>query len=264
MRHRQAGLLGKVARRLSSSVCVHECCPSPILGNCLVSSLIRRELVPILAPGTAYPSPPYVALHRRQDKGKDTAEHGGRCLPHSTRPVRRLYSSQPMPLHPRALPGGFIPPCLPISAKQPPIGREWLIEIKHDGFRIIARKVGKRVKLYSRPGNDLTYRFPLIVEAMAKLRSRSCIIDGEAVACRDNGMASFDRIRYRRHDDEVFLYAFDLIELNGDDLRRDKLAVRKATLERLLARAASGPSLQRASRQGGWPARLPTRLQSWA
>ena len=53
-------------------------------------------------------------------------------------------------------------------------------------------------------------------------------------------MASFDRIRYRRHDDVVFLYAFDLIELNGDDLRRDPLGVRKARLERLLARAASG------------------------
>jgi bifunctional non-homologous end joining protein LigD len=80
------------------------------------------------------------------------------------------------------------------------------------------------VRLYSRPGNDLTYRFPLIVESLARLRSRSCLIDGEAVACDDHGMPSFDRIRYRRHDSSVFLYAFDLIELNGDDLRRDKLA----------------------------------------
>jgi ATP-dependent DNA ligase len=60
-------------------------------------------------------------------------------------------------------------------------------------LRIIARKDGKRVRLYSRPGNDLTYRFPLIVEAIAKLRSRSCIIDGEAVACGEDGIASFDR-----------------------------------------------------------------------
>jgi len=51
------------------------------------------------------------------------------------------------------------------------------------------------VKLYSRPGNDLTYRFPLIVEAIAKLRSRSGIIDGEAVACGEDGIASFDLIR---------------------------------------------------------------------
>jgi bifunctional non-homologous end joining protein LigD len=90
------------------------------------------------------------------------------------------------------------------------------------------------------PGNDLTYRFPLIVEAVAKLRSQSCIIDGEAVSCGDDGIASFDRIRYRRHDADVFMWAFDLIELNGDDLRRDPLNVRKATLASVLARAAPG------------------------
>jgi ATP-dependent DNA ligase len=132
---------------------------------------------------------------------------------------------------PRALPAGFIAPCLPTNASQPPSREQWLHEIKHDGFRVIARKDGKWVKLYSRPGNDLTYRFPLIVEAVAKLRSQSCIIDGEAVSCADDGIASFDRIiRYRRHDADVFMWAFELIELNGDDLRRDPLNVRKATL----------------------------------
>jgi len=140
----------------------------------------------------------------------------------------------------RALPAGFIVPCLPTSAPQPPSGEMWLHEIKHDGFRVVARNDGKRVRLYSRPGNDLTWRFPLIVEALAGLRTRSCIIDGEAVACGDDGIASFDRIRHRHHDADVFLYAFDLIELNGDDLRRDPLAVRKATLATVLARAAPG------------------------
>jgi len=94
------------------------------------------------------------------------------------------------------------------------------------------------VRLYSRPGNDLTYRFALIVEAMARLRSRSCIIDGEAVACDDSGVPSFDRIRYRRHDASVFLYAFDLIEVDGDDLRREPLDTCKTTLASLLKRAA--------------------------
>jgi bifunctional non-homologous end joining protein LigD len=96
------------------------------------------------------------------------------------------------------------------------------------------------VRLYSCPGNDLTYRFPLIVETLARLRSRSCIIDGEAVACDDNGVTSFNRVRYLRHDESIFLYAFDLIELNGDDLRRDPLEDRKATLEMILARAGPG------------------------
>jgi bifunctional non-homologous end joining protein LigD len=141
---------------------------------------------------------------------------------------------------PRNLPAGFIAPCLPTKTDKLPSGGRWLHEIKHDGFRVIARKNAAQVRLYSRPGNDLTHRFPLIVETLARLRSRSCIIDGEAVCCNDNGVASFDRIRYRQHDGSVFLYAFDLIELNGDDLRRDPLEVRKATLASVLAKAAPG------------------------
>jgi bifunctional non-homologous end joining protein LigD len=140
----------------------------------------------------------------------------------------------------RVLLAGFVAPCLPTRAPQPPLGAIWLHEIKHDGFRVIARKQDKRVKLYSRPGNDLTYRFPLIVEALARLRSRSCIIDGEAVACGEDGVASFERIRHRLNDASVFLYAFDLIGLDGEDMRRDPLVVRKATLMALLARAARG------------------------
>jgi ATP-dependent DNA ligase len=81
-----------------------------------------------------------------------------------------------MSLYSRPLPPGFIAPCLPTNASAPPSGKLWLHEIKHDGFRVMARKAGERVRLYSRPGNDLTYRFPLIVEALAKLRSQSCII----------------------------------------------------------------------------------------
>jgi bifunctional non-homologous end joining protein LigD len=140
----------------------------------------------------------------------------------------------------RALPAGFIAPCLPTETDKLPSGGLWLHEIKHDGFRVIARKDGDRVRLYSRPGNDMTRRFPLIAEALMGLRSRSCIIDGEAVACDENGLPSFERIRYRQHDGDVFLYAFDLIELNGDDLRRDPLQVRKATLASIVARARPG------------------------
>src|SRR5713226_4563343 len=109
-----------------------------------------------------------------------------------------------MSLRSHPLSAGFIAPCLPTSAVHPPSGGLWLHEIKHDGFRCIARKDGKRVRLYSRPGNDLTHPFPLIVEALARLRSGSCIIDGEGVACVDDGIASFDRIRHNRYDDSVF------------------------------------------------------------
>jgi bifunctional non-homologous end joining protein LigD len=73
-----------------------------------------------------------------------------------------------------------------------------------------------------------------------KLRTPSCIIDGEAVCCDDDGRPSFERIRYRQHDAGVFLYAFDLIELGGDDLRREPLDVRKATLRSLLVKVGPG------------------------
>jgi bifunctional non-homologous end joining protein LigD len=135
----------------------------------------------------------------------------------------------------RTLPVGFSAPWLPTKTDKLPSGDGWLHEIKHDGFRIIARK-NERVRLY----NDLTHRLRLIVETLARLRSRSCIIDGEAVACDDNGVASFDLVRHQRANGSIFLYAFDLIELNGDDLRRDPLEVRKATLASIVAKASPG------------------------
>jgi hypothetical protein len=81
---------------------------------------------------------------------------------------------------------------------------------------VIAGKDSDRVRLYSRPGNDLTGRFPLIVGAVAGLRPRSCIIDGEAVACSADGIACFEMIRRWATDDSVFMWGFELIELNGE------------------------------------------------
>ena len=150
----------------------------------------------------------------------------------------------------RVLPAGFVPPCLPTKARQPPSGELWLHEIKHDGFRVIARKNGKHVRLYSRPGNDLTYRFALIVGTVARLRPRSCIIDGEAVCCDDNGMPSFDRIRYLRYDASVFLFAFDLVRLNGEDQRASRWSARIERRFRLdAARRRSSSDLGASSRR---------------
>ena len=75
-------------------------------------------------------------------------------------------------------------PCLPTKTDKLPSGGPWLHEIKHDGVRIIARKDGERVRLYSRPGNDFSRRFPVIVDALPRLRSRSCIIDGTSSGSR--------------------------------------------------------------------------------
>jgi bifunctional non-homologous end joining protein LigD len=86
----------------------------------------------------------------------------------------------------RILPSGFVPPCLPTKTERPPSGDLWLHEIKHDGFRVIARKDGAKVRLYSRPGNDLTYRFPLIMESLASLalsRMASTASDAVSFTC---------------------------------------------------------------------------------
>jgi bifunctional non-homologous end joining protein LigD len=80
-----------------------------------------------------------------------------------------------------------VEPCLPRSAKEPPAGAEWIHEIKHDGFGVMAQREGQRVRLISRNGRDLTYRFPLIATAMAALPVTSCLIDGEAIVCDGNG-----------------------------------------------------------------------------
>jgi bifunctional non-homologous end joining protein LigD len=70
------------------------------------------------------------------------------------------------------------------------------------------------------------------------LQVRSVLIDGEAVACDGDGMPVFDRLRYRRADQHVFLFAFDLIELNGTDLRREPIEMRTRELGKLLRWAA--------------------------
>jgi bifunctional non-homologous end joining protein LigD len=96
------------------------------------------------------------------------------------------------------------------------------------------------VRLITCNGHDWTGRFPLIAEAAGTLRARSFLIDGEAVACGRDGVPSFDRLRYRRGDGTVFLYAFDLLELNGQDMRREPLEVRKGALSTVLGKAGAG------------------------
>src|SRR5215218_9781566 len=138
---------------------------------------------------------------------------------------------------------GFIQPCQPMAAPRPPSGADWLHEIKHDGCRIIARRDGARVRLFTRNGNDWTERFPLVVEAIGALKVNSCIIDGEITVCRPDGVTSFELLRSgRKIKPEAVLHAFDLIELDGDDLRREPIEMRKQRLQRALRH--HGPAVQ--------------------
>jgi bifunctional non-homologous end joining protein LigD len=77
----------------------------------------------------------------------------------------------------------------------------------------------------------------LVVEAVNHLKVRSCLIDGEVVCCDERGLATFQLLRHRRNEPQAFLYAFDLLELDGADLRREPNEVRKATLASILRKS---------------------------
>ena len=141
-----------------------------------------------------------------------------------------------------ARPSGFVEPCRPSRAPRPPSGPDWIHEIKHDGFRIMVRREGSRVRLFTRGGHDWADRFPAIVAAASTISAGSFLIDGEAVVCRDDGVSDFNALRSRRRDHDVVLIAFDLIEWQGDDLRNEKLIDRKQRLAKLLTR--SGAAIQ--------------------
>src|SRR6478609_2029200 len=107
----------------------------------------------------------------------------------------------------------FVEPCLPSPADTPPSGSNWVHEIKHDGYRLMARRDPVGIRLITRRGNDWSDRFPLVVEAVNHLKVRSCLIDGEVVCCDERGLAAFNLLRRRRNEADAFLYAFDLLEL---------------------------------------------------
>ena len=85
----------------------------------------------------------------------------------------------------------FIEPCLPSPADEPPSGPNWIHEIKHDGYRLMARRDAVGIRLLTRSGNDWSNRFPLVVEAVNHLKVRSCLIDGEVVCCDERGLAVY-------------------------------------------------------------------------
>jgi bifunctional non-homologous end joining protein LigD len=100
---------------------------------------------------------------------------------------------------------GFIEPCLPFPAARPPSGPGWIHEIKHDGYRLMARRDPLGIRLLTRNGHDWAPRYRLIVEAVNRLKARSCLIDGEAVACDENGLAVSEQLRRKPSGEHVFL-----------------------------------------------------------
>jgi bifunctional non-homologous end joining protein LigD len=140
---------------------------------------------------------------------------------------------------------GFVDPCIPALGGKPPSGTDWVHEIKHDGHRLIVRRDGPTVRLFTRRGYDWTERYPAIAGAAAKLRARSFTLDGEAVVCGTDGVAVFNALHRPRRASDAILFAFDLIELDGEDFRLLPLSKRKTRLARLISRVAPGIELTR-------------------
>jgi bifunctional non-homologous end joining protein LigD len=130
--------------------------------------------------------------------------------------------------------------CIPTRGTKVPRTPDWLHEIKYDGYRLRVERDGDRVRLLTRNGFDWTKRYPWIVEAALKNRIKQFVIDGEAVILGVDGVPDFNALHSRKHDDEVQLYAFDILALDGDDLRPLPLSLRKTNLARLLARRPEG------------------------
>jgi ATP-dependent DNA ligase len=130
--------------------------------------------------------------------------------------------------------------CLPTAGKVVPSAPEWFHEIKYDGFRLRLERDGARVRLITRGGYDWTKRYPRIVEAALKNRQARFVIDGEAIIRGVDGYSDFNALHSGRHNDEVELVAFDILALDGDDLRTLALSLRKTNLQRLLARRPDG------------------------
>ena len=137
----------------------------------------------------------------------------------------------------RALIPQFVAPELATLDTEVPTGRDWLHEVKYDGYRIIARKAGDDITLFSRSGLDWTVRFPAIAEALLSLPANIALIDGEAAFVLPSGITDFKSLQ--EHIDTpnpaIRYFVFDLLALDGKDWRKKPLKERRAQLAKLLA-----------------------------
>ena len=140
----------------------------------------------------------------------------------------------------KRLPAGFVVPAQPIRAARPPSGPDWVHEIKHDGYRLIVCRDGPTVRLYTRNAYDWTARLASIAIAAEHIKAKSFTIDGEGVVLGPDRLSRFDDLRRRVAARAAVLYAFDLIEHDGRDLRDLPFLDRKAALARLLRDTEAG------------------------
>ena len=189
--------------------------------------------------------------HARKERDK-----GGRRPPPETKtavdsPRQQLKRTQPAKTS-RAQPKAdspmpeFVPPQLCVNGDKPPSGARWLHEIKFDGYRIQVRVEGRHVALRTRTGLDWTVKFPAVAKAVRGLPD--AILDGEVVALDAQGRPDFPALQAvlaAEKTDALVFFAFDLLFLDGEDLRKVPLEQRKAKLDEVLAARRTGKRIVR-------------------
>jgi DNA ligase D-like protein (predicted ligase) len=130
----------------------------------------------------------------------------------------------------------FISPQLATAVDHPPPRAGWIHEVKHDGFRSLIIIERRRARAYTRNGFDWTERYSRLTNAAAKLDCRSAIIDGEIIVQNELGVSDFDALKsaIRWQPQRLIFCAFDLLHLNGNDLRDRPLLERRAKLKELV------------------------------
>jgi DNA ligase D-like protein (predicted ligase) len=133
----------------------------------------------------------------------------------------------------------FVAPQLAVLEDRPPDGPGWIHEIKYDGYRLLAAITPDRVKLYTRSGLDWTEKFSSLVPALLKLKA-TALLDGEAIVQDAHGLSRFGLLQQALSDGDstqMRYVAFDLLSLDGEDLRDKPLIERKALLKKLMKNA---------------------------
>jgi bifunctional non-homologous end joining protein LigD len=129
----------------------------------------------------------------------------------------------------------FIEPPLASPVDEPPEGEHWIHEIEYDGYRCQVLLERGKARVLTRNGFDWSDRYPSIVRAAVGLRCQSAIIDGEAIVQDGNDVSDFEaQSAMRWHPKSIILYAFDLMLLDGKDLRQQSLSVRRSMLKALI------------------------------
>jgi bifunctional non-homologous end joining protein LigD len=139
------------------------------------------------------------------------------------------------------LPPTWIAPAIPALVRTAPTGLNWLHEIKHDGYRTICVVDQGAVSIYTRRGLNWADRMPSIARALSALKVRSAVIDGEAIVIGEDGLSDFFTLHAalaRRNAPRAMLVAFDLLHLDGEDMRGRELEDRRAVLEAVVRKRA--------------------------